>query len=81
MVPAGDLTRVFRAQDLVLGDSALFCATGITDSSLLPGVKLIGHRAETHSILMRARSGTVRHIQAVHHLDRKVAPLREGFLI
>ena len=79
-IPREDLTRVFRAQDLVMGDSALFCATGITDSSLLPGVKLIGHMAETHSILMRARSGTVRHIQAVHHLDRKVAPLRESFI-
>lgn len=75
-VPAADLTRVFRKDDLVIGDSALFCATGITDSSLLPGVKLTGHRAETHSILMRARSGTVRHITAVHHLDRKVIPLR-----
>lgn len=75
-VPAEDLTRVFRKDDLVIGDSALFCATGITDSSLLPGVKLTGHRAETHSILMRSRSGTVRHITAVHHLDKKVVPLR-----
>jgi len=80
LVPPGDLTRVFRADDLVVGDSALFCATGITDSPLLPGVKLIGHQAETHSILMRARSGTVRHIKAVHQLDRKLAPLDETFL-
>ena len=80
LVPPGDLTRVFRADDLVVGDSALFCATGITDSPLLPGVKLVGHQAETHSILMRARSGTVRHIKAVHQLDRKVAPLNEAFL-
>jgi fructose-1,6-bisphosphatase II len=80
MVGAEDLVRVYRADDLVVGDSALFCATGITDSTLLPGVKLIGHQAETHSILMRARSGTVRHIRAVHQLDRKVAPLREDFL-
>lgn len=80
LVPPADLTRVFRVDDLVVGDSALFCATGITDSPLLPGVKLIGHRAETHSILMRARSGTVRHIQAVHQLDRKSTPLRESFL-
>ena len=79
-VPPGDVDRVFHAKDLVIGDSALFCATGITDSPLLPGVKLIGHQAETHSILMRARSGTVRHIQAMHHLDRKVVPLREDFL-
>ena len=77
---AEDLERVFRADDLVVGDSSLFCATGITDSPLLPGVKLIGHQAETHSILMRARSGTVRHIRAVHQLDRKTPPLREAFM-
>jgi fructose-1,6-bisphosphatase II len=75
-VSAEDLTRVYRADDLVVGESALFCATGISDSSLLPGIKLIGHRAETHSILMRARSRTVRHIHAVHHLDHKILPLR-----
>jgi fructose-1,6-bisphosphatase II len=80
LVPPEDLTRVFLSDDLVVGDSALFCATGITDSTLLPGVKLIGHRAETHSILMRARSGTVRHIQAVHHLDRKETPMRADFV-
>ena len=75
-----EMTRVFRVDDLVIGDSALFCATGISDSPLLPGVKLIGHRAETHSILMRARSGTVRHITATHDLDRKVVPLRPSFV-
>ncbi len=75
-VSPAELTRVYRKDDLIIGDSALFCATGITDSTLLPGVKLTGHRAETHSILMRARSGTVRHITAVHHLDKKVVNLR-----
>jgi len=75
-VPPGDLERVFRINDLVVGDSALFCATGISDSALLPGIKFTGHRAETRSILMRARSRTVRHIHAIHDLDQKVIPLR-----
>ena len=75
-VPPEEMTRVFRVNDLVVGDSALFCATGISDSALLPGIKVIGHRAETHSILMRARSRTVRRIHAVHHLDNKSIPLR-----
>jgi fructose-1,6-bisphosphatase II len=75
-----ELTRVYQVDDLVVGDSALFCATGISDSALLPGVNLTGHRAETHSILMRARSGTVRHITATHNLDRKVVPLRNSFV-
>jgi fructose-1,6-bisphosphatase II len=76
LVPPGDLDRVFRIDDLVVGESALFCATGISDSTLLPGIKIIGHRAETHSILMRARSRTVRRIHAVHDLDHKAIPLR-----
>jgi fructose-1,6-bisphosphatase II len=75
-VPPEDLERVFRINDLVVGDSALFCATGISDSALLPGIKFTGHRAETHSILMRARSRTVRHIHAIHDLDHKTIPLR-----
>ena len=74
--PTEDLERVFHAQDIVPGDSAIFCATGITDSALLPGVKLIGRTAITHSILMRARSKTVRYIRAVHDLDHKTIHLR-----
>ena len=71
-----ELTKVFRIDDLIIGDSALFCATGISDSPLVPGCRLIDHRVETHSILMRARSGTIRRIHAVHDLDRKIVPLR-----
>lgn len=75
-VPADEMNKVFRVNDLIVGDSALFCATGISDSPLVPGCRLFGHRVETHSILMRARSGTVRRIHSVHDLDRKVVPLR-----
>jgi fructose-1,6-bisphosphatase II len=73
---AQELTRVFSVDDLVQGESAMFCATGISDSSLLPGVKLTGPKATTHSILMRARSRTIRYIQAVHDLRHKTIHLR-----
>ena len=71
-----ELTRVFAVDDLVRGDSAVFCATGISDSSLLPGVKLTGQKAITQSILMRARSRTIRHIRAEHDLEHKTIHLR-----
>lgn len=71
-----DLSQVFSVDDLVQGESAMFCATGISDSSLLPGVKLTGPKAITHSILMRARSRTIRYIQAVHDLRHKTIHLR-----
>jgi fructose-1,6-bisphosphatase II len=72
------LARIFRCDDLVPGESALFCATGISDSTLLPGVKLTGKKATTHSILMRARSRTVRYIRAVHDLEHKTIHLRSA---
>ena len=75
-IDESELTRTFHVDDLVTGRSALFCATGISDSALLPGVKLVGRHAITHSILMRARSRTVRYIRAVHDLDHKVIHLR-----
>ncbi len=75
-VGEAELSRVFQVDDLVQGDSAIFCATGISDSSLLPGVKLMGQKAITHSILMRARSRTIRYIRAVHDLRYKTIHLR-----
>jgi fructose-1,6-bisphosphatase II len=71
-----ELQRVFRCEDLVCGNSALFCATGISDSPLLPGVQLFGGKAVTHSVLMRERSRTVRYIRAVHDLRHKSIHLR-----
>jgi fructose-1,6-bisphosphatase II len=66
-----ELNAIFYVGDLVKSDSSIFCATGISHSSLLPGVKLVGRKAITHSVLMRARSRTVRYIRAVHDMDRK----------
>ncbi len=71
-----ELDHVYTSEETVPGESAIFCATGISDSPLLPGVKLIGKTAITHSILMRARSQTVRYIRAVHNLERKTIHLR-----
>ncbi len=70
------LTRVFHAADLALGPNILFCATGISDSPLLPGVMIKGHTAITHSVLMRAKSRTVRFITAHHDLEQKTIRLR-----
>jgi fructose-1,6-bisphosphatase II len=71
-----ELNRIFTSDDLVTGDSSIFCATGISDSPLVPGVKLMGKKAITHSILMRARSRTVRYIRAIHDLEYKTIHLR-----
>ena len=65
-----DLKRVLRLDDLVAGDNVLFAATGITDGELLHGVQFFGDGARTQSLVMRAKSGTVRFIESTHKLSK-----------
>ena len=71
-----DLGRVFFADDLANGKNIIFCATGISDSAMLRGVRTQGASATTYSILMRAKSRTVRWIRASHDLKTKTIRLR-----
>lgn len=72
----GDLLdRVYCTSDLAVGEDIVFVATGITDNSMLHGVAINGHIATTYSVVMRARSGTVRYVKAFHDLTRKTIHL------
>jgi fructose-1,6-bisphosphatase II len=71
-----ELKKVYHAEDLARGDGIIFCATGISDSPLLPGVRFVGHTAITHSMLMRAQTRTVRYIKSTHDLTMKTIRLR-----
>ncbi|THE10280.1 class II fructose-bisphosphatase [Bacillus timonensis] len=66
-----DVTKVLRMEDLVSGDDAIFAATGVTDGELLRGVQFKGSIGTTHSLVMRAKSGTVRFIDGRHSLKKK----------
>ena len=67
LIDAGyDVDRVLSTDDLVAGDDVFVAATGVTDGALLHGVRYTGAGAETASIVMRSRSGTVRRIEASH---------------
>lgn len=67
-----DIHKVLTMDDLVKGDDAIFAATGVTDGELLRGVRFMGKsRARTHSIVMRAQTGTIRFVEALHDLSRK----------
>lgn len=66
-----DLDKIYDLKELAIGD-CIFAATGVTDGSLLKGVKrLPGGLMTTDSVVMRASSGTVRWIKGEHHADRK----------
>ncbi len=65
-----DLDRVYSRDDLASGD-VIFAATGVTDGAMLKGVRRHGDRAETHSIVMRSVTGTVREVITRHNFERK----------
>jgi fructose-1,6-bisphosphatase II len=58
--------HVYEADELVKGDNTFFVATGVTDGNLVAGVRRLGPIIRTESIVLRARSGTIRRIQADH---------------
>ena len=66
-----DVTKVLKMDDLVKGDDCIFAATGVTDGELLRGVQLKGGFAESHTLVMRAKSGTVRFVEGRHSLKKK----------
>lgn len=73
-----DLARVWRANDLARGDGIIFAATGISDSSMLRGIRFEGRRAVTESILMRAQYRTIRYVRTIHDLDQKIFHSRDN---
>ena len=65
-----DLDQVMTTCDLVGGDEAYLAATGVTTGEFLRGVEFGQDQAITHSVTMRATTGTIRYIQTYHNLAR-----------
>jgi fructose-1,6-bisphosphatase II / sedoheptulose-1,7-bisphosphatase len=63
-----DLNRIYHLHDLAKGD-VIFAATGVTDGSLLEGVKRRKNCITTESVVMRASTGTVRWVKGVHRQE------------
>lgn len=66
-----DPGHIYTLNEMAKGD-VMFAATGVTDGAMLRGVRLSGHGATTHSIVMRSKSGTVRYVEGHHNLIKKV---------
>src|SRR3954451_13108863 len=71
-----DLDRKYKLHDLASGD-VMFAATGVTNGTMLKGVRRFQGGAFTHSVVMRSKTGTVRYVEAKHDFTRKqpFAPL------
>ncbi|OJH37061.1 class II fructose-bisphosphatase [Cystobacter ferrugineus] len=65
-----DISKIYTAEELASGD-VMFAATGVTTGDFLRGVRFFGGGCETHSVVMRSKTGTVRFIQSRHKFDKK----------
>ena len=65
-----DLDKVYKTDDLVNGEDVFFAATGVSSGELLKGVRYFSGGAETQSLAMRSRSGTIRWINSIHNFER-----------
>lgn len=65
-----DLNKIYTKDDMIRSNDVYFVATGITNGCFLRGVKIIQHKAITHSIVMRGHTGTIRYIESHHNLEK-----------
>lgn len=67
-----DFDKVYTAEEMAQGD-VFFAATGVTSGDLLRGVRYFSGGAETHTIVMRSKSRTIRFLNTLHYFDHKPA--------
>jgi len=65
-----ELDKVYLAEDLVRSEDVFFAATGVSSGELLKGVRYFSGGAQTQSLAMRSRSGTIRWIDSIHDFER-----------
>ncbi|MGZ3693709.1 MAG: class II fructose-bisphosphatase [Bdellovibrionota bacterium] len=66
----GDLNKVWQLEEMAKGN-VMFSATGVTTGSFLSGVRFTPGGADTHSIVMRSETGTIREVRTSHRFDKK----------
>lgn len=74
-----DINKILTMEDMAKGNEIIFAATGISNGELLKGVVYYeNNRAKTNSVVMRAETGTIRFIEAIHRLDKKNLSMRNN---
>ncbi len=71
-----DVTRVYRAKDLAPGRSIIFAATGVTDGTLMRGVRFFGDGVRTSSVIMQNNPHRIRFIDSIHVADDRNVKIR-----
>jgi fructose-1,6-bisphosphatase class II len=71
-----DVKRVYTSKELASGESIIFAATGVTDGTLLKGVRFFGDGIRTSSIVMQSNPARVRFIDTIHIEQTRMVRVR-----
>ena len=67
-------SQILRCEEMISGEESFFVATGITDGTLMSGVRYHGERAQTESIVLRGKTKTRRVVITEHLIEEKPNP-------
>lgn len=71
-----DLRKIYTTEELAPGKNLVFAATGVTDGSLLKGVRFFGDGVRTHSLLLSLAKRQVRFVDSIHMSSRPDSKVR-----
>ena len=71
-----DIKKVYRSKDLAPGKSIIFAATGVTDGTLMKGVRFFGDGTRTSSVIMQNNPHRIRFIDSIHVASKKDVRIR-----
>ncbi len=71
-----DFKRVYTSKDLASGDNVIFAATGVTDGTLMKGVRFFGDGTRTSSIVMQSNPARIRFIDTIHVQQARMVKVR-----
>jgi fructose-1,6-bisphosphatase II / sedoheptulose-1,7-bisphosphatase len=72
-----DISRTYRSKDLASGENIVFAATGVTDGTLMKGVRFFGDGIRTTSLVMQTQPHRIRFIDSIHvHAKGPTAKIR-----
>ena len=71
-----DLRRVYCARDLASSEAIIFAATGVTEGTLLEGVRFFGEGVRTHSLIMQTQPHCVQFVDTIHVREDRDARVR-----
>jgi fructose-1,6-bisphosphatase II len=71
-----DFSKIYTSKDLACGDNIIFAATGVTEGTLMKGVRFFGDGVRTSSLIMQSQPSRIRFIDTIHVEQTKSVKVR-----